>query len=615
MCGICGFFDSDGINTDLSVIDRMQNKLRHRGPDDSDTYIDDFVALGFTRLSIIGLENGNQPIRNENGNLILVCNGEVFNYKVLKSCLISNGHIFNSESDVEVILHLYEEYGLSMFDYLNGQFAFALYNRKDKNLLLARDHFGVNPLFYTVINNKLIFASEIKAILEYPHVERKVDLTALDQVLSLPGVVSPRSMFQGINSLPPGHFVLFDDQKINVHEYWDINYPIDNDDSECFKDEAEYIEELRYHLKESIKLRMVSDVPVGSYLSGGLDSSIIRSFMDSINPTSKDVFCMTFKDDFFNEETYQDQVISHFNLNAIKIRYDISSIADRLKKVVWHSECPLKESYNTASLALSQSARENGIKVILTGEGSDEIFAGYPSYKWDAFRRKQKKPHGDEKNSLHLWGETDFFYEKNFSLFREMKKTLFSKHLLGEYDSFDFLNDNLLNVSRLYGRHPIHMRSYIDLKIRIADHLISDHGDRMLMANSVEGRYPFLDKDLLKFISTVPPEFKLNGYQEKYLLKKASEGLLPSTIIKREKFGFSAPGSPQLLQANIDWINDLLSYESITKQGYFNPDAVETLRKQYSKPGFILNIPYEEDLLMPIITFGIFLELFQMPNI
>jgi asparagine synthase (glutamine-hydrolysing) len=310
----------------------------------------------------------------------------------------------------------------------------------------------------------------------------------------------------------------------------------------------------------------------------------------------------------------------HVDSSHHSIIFDWPEIADNLKVMIYHSECPVKETYNTCSMALSKAASSNGITVILTGEGADELFAGYVGYRFDQSGLRGSS-NGDmaalleEEIRERLWGDADLFYETDQYAFREVKSALYSAALNEVFDEFDCLNFELVNKDRLKDRHPIHQRSYLDFKLRLSDHLITDHGDRMSMVNSVEARYPFLDIDLVEFSKQIPPELKLNELTEKYILRKVAEGLVPPEIINREKYGFHAPGSPYLLKQNIDWINDLLSFETIKKQGYFNPHTIELLKKTYTKTGFRLNLPFESDLLMIVLSFEIFLETFDLPSL
>ncbi len=620
MCGITGIFNlngSDKIETEL--IAKMAETLVHRGPDDSGFYIDRNIGFGFRRLSIIGLESGNQPIYNEDRSVVMVCNGEIFNYKELKHLLQSKGHSFYSDTDVEVLVHLYEEYGTDLLNRLNGQFAFAIFDKKSQTLFLARDHVGIAPLFYTNVNNTFIFASEIKAILRHPHVKREVDLTALDQIFSFPGIVSPRTIFKNIRSLKPGHYILIRNNNIQVKEYWDMNYP-EASAIEYNKPESYYAERLNELLTKAVKYRLQADVPVGLYLSGGMDSSLICSLVRHIHPEKRHSFSIGFRQADIDERKYQQIMADQVESIHHETLFDWPDIADRLKQAIWHAESPLKESYDTCSLVLSELVRKNGIKVILTGEGADELFAGYVGYRFDAQRTDIDEDPLDVEMVMEreirekLWGDPDFLYERNLYEFTETKRAIYSESLNELFSQFDSVNHELVDRARLMGRHPVHKRSYLDFKLRLSDHLLADHGDRVAYANSVEARYPFLDIDIIEFVRTIPPELMVNGSVEKYILKQFSKQYLPEQIINREKFAFVAPGSPYLIKQNIEWVNDLLSYERIRRQGYFNPDTIERLKNMYGAESFSLSQTFENDLLMIVLTFGVFLELFDMPG-
>ena len=621
MCGICGIYDLKRQNRiEQPVIEAMTGTLRHRGPDDTGYYSNKHIAFGFTRLSIIDLDGGMQPLFNEDRSLVLICNGEIFNYIELRRELIAKGHTFTTNTDVEVLLHLYEDKGTEFLNELNGQFAFALFDFKKQCLFCARDHFGIIPFFYTAADGLFIFASEIKALLEHPRVKRNVDPAGLDQVFSFPGLISPRTMFRDIKSLKNGHYLsVAEPAGIKDVEYWDLVYPEagactyhDNEDT--------YAEKVRELISRSVELRLRSDVPVGCYISGGLDSSLVMALTRRLTPqVSRNSFGISFKEKEIDEAKYQRIMSQYVDSLHHDILFDFSDISRRLQRAVNHSECPVKETYNTASLALSERVRAQHIKVILTGEGADEFFAGYVGYRFDKIRQMNPREETaatpfEKQVRLRLWGDEDYFYEKDQYAFAKVKKGLYSAALNENYGEVDCLDHFVVNKERLKNRDDVHKRSYIDYKLRLADHLISDHGDRMAMANSVEARYPFLDRELLEYVTTIPPHLKLKDFQEKYILKKACRGVLPDEIIDREKFGFVAPGSPYLLKRNIEYIDDSLSYETIKKQGYFNPETVERLKKEYTREGFRINVPFDSDLLIIVLTFGIFMQQFKMNN-
>ncbi len=618
MCGICGYYNpAAGLNPAGSTILRsMAGAIYHRGPDSGGEFVGPGVGLGARRLKLIDLAFGDQPLWNEDKSIVLVCNGEIYNYRALTHELAGRGHTFRTHTDVEVLIHLYEEYGIGLLQRVDGQFAFALYDRRHKSLFLARDHFGICPLYYTTVLDSLVFGSEIKSILAFPGVQRAVDLRGLDQVLTLPGLVSPCTMFQDICSLPPGHFLLARQGQTEVSEYWDLEYPLQSDGF-VERSEESYARDVEEALLRSVTKRLHADVPVGFYLSGGLDSSLLAALIRKASDTRRHSFSITFTDSELSEEKYQKTIARRVDSIHHECQFDSQQIDERLGQAVYYSECPLKETYNTASLALSALARAEHIPAILTGEGADELFAGYVGYRFDHGKRNRNGWDAAEalEESLRerLWGDPHLFYEKNYYAFAETKKALYSESLAASFDEFDCLDTNIVNQKRLRGRHPIHQRSYLDFKLRMADHLLSDHGDRMAMANSIEARYPFLDLGVVHAACAIPPHLQVKGMVEKYILKMAAREHLPREIVEREKYAFLAPGSPYLLAHNREWINDLLSYERIRREGYFNPDTVERLKKTYTREGFRLNLPFEADLLIVVITFGIFLETFRLP--
>ncbi len=620
MCGFTGSIDLRAERlADRDLLVRMTDQLVHRGPDSAGFFVEDEVGLGFRRLAIIDLATGDQPMFNEDGSVVLLCNGEIYNWRALRQELEERGHVFATNSDVEVLVHLYEESGGEFLGRLSGQFAFVIYDRRSKLLLFARDPFGVVPLYYTVVDGLFLFASEIKALLAHPAVPREVDLTGLDQVLCLPGVVSPRTLFKGIASLQSGHRLVVRAPRVEVSEYWDLDYPLAGDLA-YDRPEDDYRGRVRELLEEAVRCRLQADVPVGLYLSGGLDSSLVAALAHGIRGAGQHTFSISFTEPDIDEGRYQRLMVERLRSRHHDILFDWSEIAGRLTDMVYHCECPVRESYNTCSMALSEAARREGVKVILGGEGADELFAGYPGYRFDRLgRRRGGGPHGpnafrERELRERLWGDPDLFYETDLYAFREVKTALYSAALGAALPTFDCAGFPLVNLDRLRGRDPLHQRSYLDLKLRLADHLLADHGDRMALANSVEGRYPFLDRDLVGFLREVPPDLKLRGFTEKYLLKRVAADLVPAEIIEREKFGFRAPGMPYLLRQGIDWIDDHLSDARIRRQGYFNPETVRSLRQRNLESDDGFNPLFETDLLMVVLTFSMLCDLFGLPE-
>lgn len=621
MCGIAGIYDLRGDNRiQRETIIRMIEKIKHRGPDGTNTYMDCNIALGFARLGLIDLDNGMQPIANEDGTIILICNGEIYNYKELRHSMKQRGHRFRTNTDVEVILHLYEEYETEFLNQLNGQFSFSIYDKKKNELFCARDQVGITPFFYTIIDGLFIFASEIKAILEHERVERKVDLTAMDQIFTFPGIVAPRTMFKNINSLEHGHYLRISSERIRNVEYWDLEYPGQEIGFEN-SDIPGYVDELEEILKESIKTRLHADVPVGFYLSGGLDSSLISYYADKYIKGEKNSFSINFPDKRISEAESQNLMVNQIHSVHSESMVSPKSIARLLPTAVYHSETPLKETYNTASFILSESVHRKNMKAVLTGEGADELFGGYVGYKFDKIRGKLKKEilSEEERRLRHtIWGDENFFYERNLTDSLEFKKQLYSTQLLEGFNEFNCLNYPVVPDKKLQNVHITNKRSYIDFKLRLPEHLLADHGDRMCYANSVEARYPFLDLKVINFASQMPPDLKLHNLKEKFILKELAKNKLPDKIINRPKFAFVAQGTPELLQhreKEAEYIYDILSYDRLKRMGYFNPNYILQLVRQYEQPGYRLNLPFESDLLILIITFSLFLEEFHIQTL
>jgi asparagine synthase (glutamine-hydrolysing) len=619
MCGIAGSFSLDNdLPADREALARMIRPLAHRGPDDSGCYTAGGAGLAYSRLAIIDLATGNQPHFNEDSSIASVCNGEIYNYRDLRRELEGKGHAFRTQCDVEVLVHLYEEHGAEFVKRLNGQFAVALYDGRARELVLARDHVGIAPLFYTVAGRTLLFASEIKALLAHPAVKRKVNVAGLDQILTFPGLVSPATMFEGIYSLQPGHLLRAGSGFFKTHEYWDLTYPECGHASDG-RPESFYIEQLEDALSKAVETRLNADVPVGFYLSGGLDSSLIASMVHAARPAQRfHSFSVTFPQSDIDERRYQRMMADRVQSTHHEVEFNQAEIASRLKTAVVCAESPLKESYNTCSLALSELVHKAGLKVILTGEGADELFAGYVGYRFDGAQVRRGAGGFDVEEMLEdearerLWGDPDFFYERNYRAHRESKSAIYSDALAASLADFDAARQPLVDTSKLHNRHPLHKRSYVDFKLRMADHLLSDHGDRVSYANSVEARYPFLDLNVVESARTMPPELLIKNAVEKYPVRAVARKYLPPDIVNREKFGFVAPGTPYLLSKQLDWVNEILSPATIRRQGFFNPETVQRLRTANTRDGASINTTFHTDVLMVVLTFGIFLEAFAM---
>ena len=610
MCAICGVLDwRSHREIQREDILRMQAALRHRGPDGSDLLMLKGIALGFDRLSFLDLEGGMQPLRNEDGSVSMVCNGEIFNFPELRRELEAKGHRFRTRTDVEVILHLYEEEGLDFPKRLNGQFAIALYDEREEQLLLVRDQVGICPLFYTVTGGQVVFASEIKGILEYPGVERRLNLKAVDQLMNFPGVVSPTTFFDGVYSLRGGHMLqIRPGEEIRDLEYWDLCYSAEEEDL----GEDYYVERLRELLKASISRRLVADVPIGFYISGGLDSSVVACYIGKYLLNSGYSFSAEIAGEL-DESRFQQIVHDYVRSTHYKTVITEEELWDNLPKVIYHAESGVKESYDVAAYLLSGLVSTSPARAVLTGQGSDEFFCGYVGYMVDLFRGMQRDKMSPEERALNerLWGDPCFRFERNHPALRKIHQKVYSRDAWGQIDRFSALAESPVNVDRLRGLSTQKRRSYIDSKLRLADHLLGEHGDRMFFSHSVEGRHPFLDMELLKFVQTIPDKYKLNGTNEKYILKKAAQGIVPDEILKRKKFPFQAPGMSAMVKRSNDRL-EFLSDELLKKYGIFDVDYVHEMLVTYSQSNFKLMGAYEIDYLLIVMTVTMLCEIYGL---
>jgi asparagine synthase (glutamine-hydrolysing) len=615
MCGIAGYFHFEAAPADHEALGRMGEQLIHRGPDGAGVYADEHIGFAFRRLAILDREHGGQPMCGATG-VISICNGEIYNYAELRRELEASGVPFQGHCDVEVIPHLFERYGASFVSRLEGQFAIAAYDPARRMLILARDHFGVCPLYWAAIPGGIVFASEIRALLAHGAVPKALDPIGLDQVFCLPGVVSPRTLFRGISSVKPGNLIVANRGEISVKEYWDISYPVESEQPDGRPD-GEYVEELRQCLLASTKRRLQSDVPVGIYLSGGLDSCLVGGMLSSIAPEQRfSSFSVTFGGTEMCEGSYQRRMAERLGTDHHEVSFSLRDVMRRLDKAVLHAETPLKETHDTASLALSEIAKAHGVSVALTGQGADELFAGYVGYRFDRFHREENTamPSDPLERRLReqLWGDAGIMYDGNYASVHRLREELYSdslKHLLADGCAFDTLD---IRRDRLEGRHFVHQRSYLDLKLRLADHLLTDHGDRMAMANSVELRHPFLDVEVAALAERMPPDLKLNQFEEKFVVKRVADRFVQPEVVQREKFGWYSHGTPDMLQAGVECTRAHLDTSAIKRQGFFNPEAVERIRSRYAEDGFLLSQPYETDLLAIVLTLSIFLEQFSL---
>jgi asparagine synthase (glutamine-hydrolysing) len=610
MCGIAGYFHfNNNIKSDQDLISRMVNMLKHRGPDEFGVYRDELCALGQARLSIIDLKSGQQPLANEDGNIWITFNGEIYDYIELRPELEKAGHKFRTKSDTEVIVHAYEQWGADCVKHFNGQFALAIYDKKNRSLFIARDRLGIRPVFYTIHNNIFYFASEIKSIFCENSIPRRLDYKGLDEIFTWWTTAPPRTAFENINELEPGTSVLIKDGNLKKSTFWKMEFPevYDND-----RPLNSWAEELHSLLVDSVRLRLRADVPVGGYLSGGLDSSATVALIKLFTNTRIETFSIAFHDKAYDESGYQNQMARFLGTNHHQITCTYKNIAENFPRVIWHTERPILRTAPTPLLMLSGLVRDNNFKVVLTGEGSDEILGGYDLFKETLIRRFwAKNPDSSWRASLlkrlyptlplsgaraKFYLET--FYKKGLSA---IDKYYFShiprinttvkikdyftdsvKNQIGDYDSMEAFSERL--PDSFYNWHHLARAQYLEAKSLLSGYLLSSQGDRVAAANSIETRFPFLDHRVVEFGAKVPPKYKIFGLKEKFVLKKAMAMELPENIINRVKQPYMAPDSNSFFQADSpSYIKDILSAKALTETGVFNPFFVDRLKAKCAK--------------------------------
>jgi len=583
----------------------MIGMLYHRGPDGNGFYADDKVGLAHARLSIIDLEGGWQPIHNEDKTVWVVFNGEIFNYIELRQSLEQEGHRFYTHSDTEVIVHLYEQHGDDFVRKLNGQFAIALWDKNRKRLILARDRTGIRPVFYTSAGGRLLFASEVKALFALPDVRRRLNPRVVGEIFTYWSPLAPGTVFEGIESLPPGHIMTVEDGHISVRCYWDWSFP-DAAPTDSRSDTS-LAEELRELLIDSVRLQLRADVPVGAYLSGGLDSSIITTIIKNFTDTPLRTFSVTFEDAEFDESRHQQNLVEYLGTNHSDVLCTASDIGAAFPRTIWHAESPIVRTAPTPLMLLSARVRAEGYKVVLTGEGADEVFGGYDIFKEAKVRRFcARMPQSEMRPRIferlypylkHSPAAGRAFTQKFFREGMEHKDKPFFGHiprwtttrriwqffsadwrtLMGEVDPYAAIERTL--PDGIMGWLPMGRDQYIEAHTLMSGYLLSSQGDRVAMANSVEGRFPYLDHRLIEFANRLPPRYKLMGLNEKYLLKLAMKGLLPEDIRTRTKQPYRAPDSQSFFHkgAPLPYVSELLSESRLRSAGYFDPKSVAKL--------------------------------------
>jgi asparagine synthase (glutamine-hydrolysing) len=607
MCGIAGILNFDGGSVEPTLLDRMIERVRHRGPDDSGTHTDKQVGLAHARLSIIDLASGGQPMHNEDKSVSIVFNGEIFNYLELRADLIRRGHRFRTECDTEVILRLYEESGEECVRQLNGQWAFAIWDSRRERLFLSRDRLGVRPLFYTVAGQALIFGSEMKSLFALPQVSREIDPIALDQIFTFWAAIPPRTTFEGVLELPPGHSMTVHEGRISLARHWRLDYDAGREDAgQGPRTEDEYSERLLELLVDATRIRLRSDVPVGAYLSGGLDSTLVTALVRRFTGAPLKTFSIGFDHPEFDETRYQREAVRFLGTHHQQVSCTRADVGRVFPDVVWHAERPILRTAPAPLYILSGLVRQHGCKVVLTGEGSDEMLGGYDIFKEAKLRRfcaarpesrlrplllKRLYPYLGSLQSQSAAYLQAFFGARHgktgdefFSHFPRWQltsqlKTVFSDSVrseIGAYDGLAELRDAL--PAGFSGWDGLCQAQYLESTTLLPGYILSSQGDRMAMAHSVEARFPFLDHRVVEFATRIPPRLKMRVLNEKYLLKRCAEGLVPPSVRQRAKQPYRAPEGECFFEgARLEYVDELLSPGRIARDGIFDPATVQKL--------------------------------------
>ncbi len=607
MCGICGVynFNSDN-NIDSSLLQQMCEVMKHRGPDEEGIYINKNIGLGHRRLSIIDLAKGHQPLCNEDKTVWIVFNGEIYNFQKLRNRLIEKGHIFQTNSDTETIIHLYEEKGDDFVTDLRGMFALAIWDEKKKKIILARDRLGKKPLHYLVDKDRLLFASEIKSILENKGVKREVDYEALDDFFSFICIPAPKTIFKDIKKLLPGHILIFTPNKTYIKEYWDVTYLPDEG-----KDEKYYSERLLELLSSAVECRLMSEVPLGAFLSGGIDSSAVVALMSTLLDHPVTTSSIGFKEEAFNELDFARLIAQRYKTNHYEQVVSQDAV-DIINKLIWHFDEPFADSSAVPTYYVSKTAREH-VTVALSGDGGDEVFAGYTRrYFYDRlenqirgilpdFIRKGFLPPmakyypkldwlpGVLKifrvkailTNITLSPERAFF--NSMSIFNdELKNKLYSHDLKTKLNGYDSFNLFKYYFDKTKGWDPLSRAQYVDTKTYLPNDILVKV-DRMSMAVSLEVRAPFLDHKLVEFAATIPSQLKLKGMISKYILKKTLRHLLPEEILTRKKMGFAVPIGLWFKKELKNMTEEILFNSKCSQRGYFNIEFIRSMWDQHQQ--------------------------------
>jgi len=598
MCGICGFIRDSGLEScDLETLKKMNQAIYHRGPDDEGYFVEHNVALGVRRLSIIDLFRGHQPIYNENGMILIIFNGEIYDFKELRINLEKRGHRFSTNTNTEVIVHLYEDFGFDCLKKLNGMFAFAIYDKTEDLLFIARDRLGIKPLHYCFDGKVLVFGSELKSLLQFPGLRREIDLKSLNKYLTFEYVPAPYTIYKDIYKLQPGHYLIFKNGRLLIKRYWNLSYK-----DKPIRSKDECIEKLKWYIDDSVRKRMISDVPLGTFLSGGIDSSLITAFMTRQSSQKVKTFSVSFDDKSFDESRYARQISSFLETEHYEEKLTPKMLLDLVPQIMNVLDEPFADVSVIPTYLLSKFTRKN-VTVALSGDGGDEVFAGYPTYQAHKMARYfPKMAYGIAKGVVNWLPVSDDnitfdFKAKKFvsgipytpeirnqiwlGSFEPFQKTkLFSaevkKYLKGDSE-FDILFRSLRDCD---ADNYLEKVLWLDMHFYLQDNMLVKV-DRTSMANSLEVRVPYLDHRLVEFACGLPANMKLNGLTTKYILKKTAKEMLPNEIIHRTKKGFGVPVARWIKDELKDFILDILDEKKIKREGVFNPKFIGDLLEDH----------------------------------
>jgi len=604
MCGIAGWINLEKnrvANHSEAVLHAMCERMKHRGPDSEGLWLDERVALGMRRLSIIDLATGEQPVYSEDKQIVVVMNGELYNFREVRASLEKLGHKFETQTDTEILPHLYEEYGEAMLEHINGMFAFALWDKRKEKLLIARDRFGEKPLYYGVFDGKLIFASEPKVLLANASVKAEINTNALRQFLSFDYVPAPHSIYKGISKLPAAHFLTVEKGETKTRRYWNLSWN-KNGNTPSIEKAAE---ELRELLADSVRMRLVADVPLGILLSGGVDSSSVAAFATQFSTEKVKTFSIGFEEDSFDESKFARQVATHLGTEHYEEKLSVEKAADLISEIgTWLDE-PMSDGSLIPTFLLSRFVRKH-VTVALGGDGGDEIFAGYPMYfahkvaniynsvpqflrngliepivnnlpvsnKNLSFDYKAKRFVAASKYDVvtrhHSWFGS-------FSI--DEQSNLLSKDVLAA-TSNDIYKDAKELLEICDAQSEIERMQFLDINYYMAEDILTKV-DRASMAVSLEVRAPFLDPRIAQFAASIPLEYKLKGNKGKYILKKAVEPFLPKNILHRPKKGFGIPIADWLKGRLNPLMHELLDSKRLKEQGLFDEKFVQKIIKEH----------------------------------